>query len=104
MATSHSAFINSRPQHSLLTVSPQIVGPNPNSVPEAGLDTKARAPDIAQQLVQQIIAGADPDQQLEYNPVNWRFANGTTFLAQTNWLRPSVHLTINGRQDMFSQR
>ncbi|KIJ52329.1 hypothetical protein M422DRAFT_243123 [Sphaerobolus stellatus SS14] len=81
-----------------------IIGPNPKSVPEAGLDTKARDPDIAQQIVQKIVQGGDPNHVLEYSGANWRSANGTNFTSHTNWLVPPVHAVINGRQDMFSQR
>lgn len=80
------------------------MGPNPNSVPQAGLDTKARDQPIAQLIVAAIDNGADSNDLLLYNPVNWRSANGTDFPPLSDWLVPSVNLTINGREDMFSQR
>jgi len=81
-----------------------IVGPNPTSVPQAGLDTKARDQTIAQLIVAAIDKGADPNDNLLYNPINWRSANGTDFPAESDWLVPPVDLTINGHRDMFSQR
>jgi hypothetical protein len=82
----------------------QIVGPNPNSVPQAGLDTKARDQEIAQLIVAAIDQGADPNGQLLYNPINWSNASNVPFPPLSDWLQPPVKLTINGRPDSFSQR
>ncbi|TDL25270.1 hypothetical protein BD410DRAFT_633830 [Rickenella mellea] len=81
-----------------------IAGPKSTTVPQAGLDTKARAGPLAQLIVQKIVEGADPNQNLLYNSANWAFANGTKFPPNIDWLQPPVNLTINGHQDSFSQR
>ncbi|THH21164.1 hypothetical protein EW146_g370 [Bondarzewia mesenterica] len=83
--------------------SSQIVGPKLTSVPQAGLDTKARAGPLAQLISKATAAGADPDDLLLYNPLNWRFANGTNFPADLDWLTPPVTTVINGHPDAFSQ-
>lgn len=81
------------------------MGPKSTTVPQAGLDTTARAGPLAQLIVQQIITTkADPETQLLYNPIQWRDANGTTFSADTNWLQPPVDRVINGRADAFGER
>ncbi|KAF8518425.1 hypothetical protein BU17DRAFT_48809 [Hysterangium stoloniferum] len=81
-----------------------IVGPNANSVPQAGLDTKARDQEIAQLIVAAIDQGSDPDNQTLYNPINWSNASNIPFPPLSDWLQPPVKLTINGHPDMFSQR
>ncbi|KAJ7104453.1 hypothetical protein B0H15DRAFT_810083 [Mycena belliarum] len=82
-----------------------IVGPKSTSVPQAGLDTKARDGPLARQIVQQIIdKNLDPQQNLLYNPLNWNDANGVQFAAADNWLLPPVNVHINGHADAFSQR
>ncbi|CDO71106.1 hypothetical protein BN946_scf184844.g110 [Trametes cinnabarina] len=82
-----------------------IAGPKATTEPNAGLDTEARAGPLAQLIVKQIIAGADPDVLLLYNPLNfWRFANNTPFPADFNWLDPPVSVVVNGIHDAFSQR
>ncbi|KAJ7691599.1 hypothetical protein B0H17DRAFT_1286019 [Mycena rosella] len=82
-----------------------IVGPKSTSVPQAGLDTKARDGPLARQIVQQIIdKNLDPSQNLLYNPLNWNDANGVQFPATDNWLLPPVDVKINGHADAFSQR
>ncbi|THH03064.1 hypothetical protein EW145_g6558, partial [Phellinidium pouzarii] len=81
-----------------------IAGPKNTTVPQAGLFTKARAGPLAQLIVQQISDGADPNNELMYNPLNWRFANNTPFPAEFDWLQPPVKTVINGRSDSFSQR
>ncbi|KAI0821900.1 hypothetical protein BC628DRAFT_1328502 [Trametes gibbosa] len=81
-----------------------IVGPKATTEPQAGLDTETRDGPLAQLIVKNIIAGADPDVQLLYNPVNWRNASNIGFSAGTDWLQPPVKKVINGRQDAFSQR
>ena len=73
-------------------------------MPQAGLYTEARAGPLAQLIVKQISEGADPDNQLLYNPLNWRFANNTPFPAEYDWLQPPVPKVINGHKDAFSQR
>ncbi|KAI0714792.1 hypothetical protein C8Q76DRAFT_728141 [Earliella scabrosa] len=81
-----------------------IVGPKDTSVPQAGLDTEARAGPLAKEIVKKIIDGADPYNVLLYNSLNWAFANHTVFPADYDWLDPSVDKVINGRKDSFSQR
>ncbi|KAL7277149.1 hypothetical protein ACG7TL_008995 [Trametes sanguinea] len=81
-----------------------IAGPKPTTEPNAGLDTEARAGPLAQLIVEQIIAGADPDNLLMYNPLQWRFANNTPFAADFDWLDPPVAVVVNGIPDAFSQR
>ena len=82
----------------------QIAGPKNTTVPQAGLYTKARAGPLAQLIVKNIVAGADPDDLLLFNSLNWDFANNTPFPAQFDWLQPPVDLVINGRHDSFSQK
>ncbi|KAJ7167423.1 hypothetical protein C8R43DRAFT_985248 [Mycena crocata] len=82
-----------------------IVGPKSTTVPQAGLDTKARAGPLAQQIVQRIIdTNADPNQFLLYNPLNWNDADNVQFPATENWLVPPVNVKLNGHADAFSQR
>ncbi|KAJ6595571.1 hypothetical protein DFH09DRAFT_1135002 [Mycena vulgaris] len=82
-----------------------IVGPKSTSVPQAGLDTKARDGPLARQIVQQIIdKNLDPNQNLLYNPLDWNDANGVQFAATDNWLLPPVNVRLNGHADAFSQR
>jgi len=81
------------------------VGPKSTTVPQAGLDTEARAGPLAQLIVKQIIdTNADPDNLLLYNPLLWTNANDQPFPANTDWLQPPVGKIINGMQDAFSQR
>ncbi|KAJ8084971.1 hypothetical protein PM082_003748 [Marasmius tenuissimus] len=49
-----------------------IVGPKSTSEPQAGLDSAARAGPLAQLIVKRIAEGGDPQEYLEYNPVQWR--------------------------------
>ncbi|KAJ6580011.1 hypothetical protein DFH09DRAFT_1260401 [Mycena vulgaris] len=82
-----------------------IVGPKSTSVPQAGLNSKARDGPLARQIVQQIIdKNLDPNQNLHYNPLNWNDANGVQFAATDNWLLPPVNVRLNGHADAFSQR
>ncbi|KAL0959829.1 hypothetical protein HGRIS_011506 [Hohenbuehelia grisea] len=82
-----------------------IIGPKDTTVPQAGLDTKARAGPLAQLIVKEIVENnADPREQLLYNPANWRNASGEFFAPTDDWLQPPVQLTINGHRDAFSQR
>ncbi|KJA21567.1 hypothetical protein HYPSUDRAFT_55453 [Hypholoma sublateritium FD-334 SS-4] len=82
-----------------------IVGPKSTTVPQAGLDTKARDGPLAMLITTKIVtSNIDPDGELLYNPVNWANASDVFFAPGTNWLQPPVDLTINGRADAFSQR
>ncbi|KAF8649153.1 hypothetical protein AX16_005951 [Volvariella volvacea WC 439] len=82
-----------------------IIGPKSSTVPQAGLDTTARAGPLAQNIVKSIIAThGDPDLQLLYNPLQWRAADNEFFSEDEDWLQPPVELVINGRHDAFSQR
>jgi hypothetical protein len=69
------------------------------------LDTETRAGPLAQLIVDHIVNnGADPNNQLLYNPLNWIFTNNTPFPADFNWLQNPVKKVINGRPDAFSVR
>lgn len=81
-----------------------IAGPSPRTIPQAGLATETRAGPLAQLVVKQIAKGADPDNELLYNPLAWQFANYTPFPAHYDWLQPPVEVAINGVKDAFSQR
>lgn len=84
----------------------QIAGPKSTTVPQAGLDTKARAGDLAQLIVDELNKdpALDPKLFLNYNPKNWRDINDVPFNATTNWLRPVVPTIVNRRRDVFSPR
>ena len=83
----------------------QIIGPKETPVPQAGLDTKARAQPIAQAIVTSIVENnLDPRVSLLYNPLQWRRANNEFFATNENWLASPVELTINGNSDAFSER
>ncbi|KAI0792260.1 hypothetical protein C8Q75DRAFT_792008 [Abortiporus biennis] len=82
-----------------------IAGPKSTTVPQAGLDTMARAGPLAKLIVDGIVnQNLDPSELLLYNPLNWAFPNSTEFPQNFNWLTPSVDRVINGRQDSFSIR
>ncbi|KAF9009968.1 hypothetical protein BDQ17DRAFT_1234948 [Cyathus striatus] len=82
-----------------------IAGPKDTTVPQAGLDTAARDGPLAQLIVKQIVnADVDPENQLLYNPLQWRNASNIPFGEHDDWLQPPVKSTINGRSDAFSQR
>jgi hypothetical protein len=82
-----------------------IAGPKSTTVPQSGLDTKARDGPLAQLITNQIVENnADPQNLLLYNPINWANASDVFFAPGTNWLQPPVLTTINGRADAFSQR
>ncbi|PPQ84793.1 hypothetical protein CVT25_007425 [Psilocybe cyanescens] len=82
-----------------------IAGPKSTTVPQSGLDTKARDGPLAQLIVKQIVnANADPQDLLMYNPINWANASDIFFAPGTDWLQPPVRTVINGRADAFSQR
>ncbi|KAL1745699.1 hypothetical protein HDZ31DRAFT_35878 [Schizophyllum fasciatum] len=80
-----------------------IVGPKSTSEPQAGLDTATRAGPLAQLIVRRIAEGADPEEQLLYNPAQWRNATHQPFPAESDWLEPEK-VAINGHEDAFSQR
>lgn len=83
----------------------QIVGPKSTTVPQSGLDTKARDGPLAQLITTKIVTtNIDPQGQLLYNPINWANASDVFFSPTTNWLQPPVNTVINGRADAFSQR
>ncbi|KAJ8516763.1 hypothetical protein ONZ45_g5979 [Pleurotus djamor] len=82
-----------------------IIGPKDTTVPQAGLDTKARAGPLAQLIVKQIVEkNLDPNENLLYNPIQWRNANNEFFGRDEDWLQPPVEVTVNGKPDAFSQR
>ncbi|KAF8884720.1 hypothetical protein CPB84DRAFT_1837997 [Gymnopilus junonius] len=81
-----------------------IAGPKSTTVPQAGLDTKARDGPLAQLITDRIVDdNADPQNVLMYNPTNWANASDVFFAPGTNWLQPPVRTTINGRADAFSK-
>lgn len=84
--------------------SAQIVGPSATTVPQAGLDTKARDGPLAQLIVKAIVNGADPNAELLYNPTGFSNEDNVFFTSTTDWLQPPVDITVNGRADAFSQR
>ncbi|KAH9932970.1 uncharacterized protein B0H18DRAFT_870866 [Fomitopsis serialis] len=81
-----------------------IAGPKDTTIPQAGLQTQTRASPLAQLIVKNIASGADPENLLLYNPLNWEYANNTPFPGTENWLQPPVKKTVNGVEDTFSQR
>lgn len=83
-----------------------IVGPKPSTEPNAGLYTEARSGPLANLIVQTINQNPniDPDDDLLYNPINWRRSNNTFYSPTDNWLAPPVRKVINGRKDAFSPR
>lgn len=89
----------------MLTLEIKIIGPKSTTEPQAGLDTTTRAGPLAQLIVERIIKdGMDPDDQLLYNPTQWRNASHEPFANKTDWLKPLTKLSINGHEDTFSQR
>lgn len=58
---------------------------------------------MARLIVQAIVNGADPEELLSYNPVQWSNGSHHPFPVASDWLEP-VALTINGHKDYFSQR
>ncbi|KAH9916995.1 uncharacterized protein BXZ73DRAFT_105687 [Epithele typhae] len=81
-----------------------IVGPKSTSVPQAGLDTKARAGPLARQVTKVLNSGGDPDNLALYSSASWKFANNTAMPVNYDWLEPPVQITVNGVPDAFSQR
>ncbi|KAF5322155.1 hypothetical protein D9619_001894 [Psilocybe cf. subviscida] len=80
-----------------------IIGPKSSTEPQAGLDSTTRAGSLARLIVKKIADGADPDELLSYNPVQWTNATHHQLPAISDWLQP-VDVTINGHEDSFSQR
>lgn len=76
-------------------------------MPQAGLDTTARASPLAQVIVSEIAEkNVDPDQLLLYNPVAWRNASHVPFDEAEDWMSAGTleEKIVNGRKDVFSQR
>lgn len=82
----------------------QIIGPKSTTIPQAGLDTTTRAGPLAQLIAKVIQDGGDPDVLLLYNAAQWTNATHHPFSSDDDWLGKPVSLTINGKQDAFSQR
>ncbi|TRM58929.1 hypothetical protein BD626DRAFT_510149 [Schizophyllum amplum] len=80
-----------------------IAGPKSTTEPQAGLNTTTRAQPLARAIVESIINGSDPNNNLLYNPINWRALDNEFFTESENWLEPPVEKEINGRVDYFSQ-
>ncbi|CAE7223476.1 unnamed protein product [Rhizoctonia solani] len=83
-----------------------LAGPGPGTEPQPGLDGSVRAQDLAQKITTKIVAnntGVDPDQQMLYNPLNWRDTKSKRFPANFNWLDPAIKMQVNGVADRFSQ-
>lgn len=81
----------------------QISGPSNTTEPNAGLATEARASPLARLVVKQFSNIEDPEYELLYNPVRWRFANRTAFPEGYDWMAEPVKRAINGHEDAFSQ-
>ncbi|KAF9263255.1 hypothetical protein L218DRAFT_902191 [Marasmius fiardii PR-910] len=81
-----------------------IIGPKSTTEPQAGLDSATRAGPLAQLIVQKIAAGGDPEELLEYNPIQWSNASHIKFANRTDWMKPLDNRKVNGRDDPFSQR
>ncbi|KAF7361810.1 hypothetical protein MVEN_00525200 [Mycena venus] len=81
-----------------------LIGPKNTTEPQAGLYTCTRAGSLAQEIVESINKGGDPEALLSYNPSQWRNSSNLPFSVQSHWLRPTVNLTINGHDDAFSPR
>ncbi|KIK67323.1 hypothetical protein GYMLUDRAFT_69508 [Collybiopsis luxurians FD-317 M1] len=82
-----------------------IIGSKSTTEPQAGLDTTTRAGPLAQLIVQKIVKDRmDPDTLLYYNPTQWTNASNVPFTLETDWLKPLKNVTINGHEDLFSQR
>ncbi|KAG7098678.1 hypothetical protein E1B28_000592 [Marasmius oreades] len=81
-----------------------IVGPKSTTEPQAGLDSATRAGSLAQLIVKNIAAGGDPEELLEYNPIQWSNASHVKFANGTDWMEPLDNRKVNGREDPFSQR
>ncbi|KIY48535.1 hypothetical protein FISHEDRAFT_43153 [Fistulina hepatica ATCC 64428] len=82
----------------------QLSGDKNTTDPQALLPTRARAAPLAKQIVANIIAGDDPDDELYYNPLMWKFFNDTDFPSDYNWLEENTtSLTINEHSDEFTQ-
>lgn len=83
------------------------MGKKPSTFPNSGLDGAVRVNPLAQKIVSNIVAnpsGIDYDTQLLYNPKQWRDVAGNKFNETYNWLKDPVQVTVNGKQDSFSQR
>ena len=98
-------YVHTVPTGSISIAFAQIAGPKSTTVPQSGLDTKARASPLAQLMLQQVVDGkADPKSLYLYNPTSMADSSGRFFNVTENWLMPPVPTTINGREDAFSQR
>ncbi|KAK0452279.1 hypothetical protein EV421DRAFT_890075 [Armillaria borealis] len=83
-----------------------IIGPRRTTEPQAGLNTTARDPALARQVVQTIVDShgtVDPATMLLYNPLGWHNIRNEQFNITDNWLVPPVAKVINRRSDAFSQ-
>ncbi|KAG7448573.1 uncharacterized protein BT62DRAFT_889155 [Guyanagaster necrorhizus] len=83
-----------------------IIGPTSTTEPQAGLNTTARDPELARQVVQTIVDSSgtvDPNTILLYNPLGWHDIHNEQFNITDNWLVPPVAKVINRRSDAFSQ-
>ncbi|KDQ06430.1 hypothetical protein BOTBODRAFT_141061 [Botryobasidium botryosum FD-172 SS1] len=83
-----------------------LAGPGPETVPQAGFDTKVRVNALNKAVVDAIIhKGIDPKALLDWNPATTSLGNSTGYFSNTtNWLEPSVPTLVNGVQDDFSQK
>ncbi|KAF5371732.1 hypothetical protein D9758_003447 [Tetrapyrgos nigripes] len=82
-----------------------IVGPKNSSEPQAGLDTKARAGELAKLLVKTVVENhTDPHVLSLFNPRLWTNDDNVPFGPDADWMEPVVEETINGHLDAFSQR
>jgi len=81
-----------------------IIGPRHTTEPQAGLDSTARALPLAREVVHRISRGADPKEQLLYNPAQWTNATHHPFKKNINWMTDIQVIEVNGHKDNFSQR
>ena len=81
-----------------------IAGAKNTTKPQAGLYTETRAQPLAQAITAAIAEGADPYNNLLYNPLRWSYSNNTLFPEKYDWLKYPVKKVINGRKDAFSQK
>ena len=79
-----------------------ITGAKNTAEPQAGLYSKTRAQPLAQAITAAIASGADPENELIYNPSNYIFTNNTPFPEKYDWLKDPVRKVINGHEDFFS--
>ncbi len=66
------------------------------------MDTTVRMTGIAKRIVEKINKARDRDSMILYNR-EWRNATHQ-FIEDKMWFNPTTDITVNQRQDVFSQR